>query len=105
MGLEADFNTTGYRTYKINDYVLGVSYTYTPEASGQSFQSYDFLARVMITRSGSSDGGTSVVPFSQLDSDSLETLRQRLIDLKGKPPELKDSGPGKLPKTGPVLRP
>lgn len=107
MGLEADFNTAGYKTYKINDYVLGISYPYAAagESNYNTFHSYDFLARVLTSRSGSSEGGTAVTPFSQLDPDSLEAMRQRLIALGGKPPELMSDNPGKQPKSGPALRP
>lgn len=88
MSLSADFNASGYKTSKLNDFVLGVSYNYG--GGSTSYYSFDFLARILTTRTGSSDGGAHVTPFSQLDPDSLETLRERLIELGGRPPALSD---------------
>lgn len=105
MSLSADFNDSGYKTSKINTYVLGVVYPYAEGSSYTTHHTFDFLARVLTTRTGDSAGGTSVTPFSQLDADSLETLRQRLIELGGQPPglTLRDSNP--VPKTGRSLNP
>jgi hypothetical protein len=52
---------------------------------------YDFLARIAIFSSGSSDGGANAIPFSQLDRESLEFFRAKLIEKGGKPPELPDA--------------
>jgi len=55
---------------------------------GTNYMLYDFNLRLMTVRTGSSDGGAVIIPFSQLDPDSLVALREKLIELGGKPPEL-----------------
>ena len=86
MGLKDEFNENGYSTAKINGFVLGVSYS--NGGGSTTYLTFDFLTRVLITRTGSSDGGAAVTPFSQLERDSLIRLRDRLVDLGGHPPEL-----------------
>lgn len=87
MSLAEDFNNNGYGR-KVNDFVLSVSYGITPTSSLSTYYQYDFMARIMTTRTNGSDGGIVVTPFSQLDAESLEHLRSRLVDLGGKPPPL-----------------
>ena len=87
MSLSQDFNDSNYGRL-INPFVLGVSYALVPNSSTNTYYQYDFMARILTTRTGSSDGGVAVTPFSQLDPESLENLRSRLIDLGGKPPPL-----------------
>ncbi len=87
MSLAEDFNDNNYGR-KVNDFVLSVSYNISPSSSLSTYFQYDFMARIMTTRTNGSDGGIAVTPFSQLDSESLELLRNRLIDLGGKPPSL-----------------
>lgn len=91
MSLSDEFNANDYRTQKINGYVLGVQYT--NGGGSTTYLTYDFLARVMIVRTGSSDGGTAVTPFSLLDRESLISLRDQLMHLGGKPPELPQEAP------------
>lgn len=93
MGLTADFNSS-YRAVKENDYVLSVRY----EVAGyDTILAYDFKARVMVMRTDShGDGGAVVTPFSQLDRDTLVEFREKLLELKGNPPEL----PPEKPLTG-----
>lgn len=106
MSLSADFNDSGYKTSKINSYVLGVSYSYSEGSGYYNAYAYDFLARIVTARTGgSNDAGISVTPFSQLDPDSLETLRQRLIALGGKPPALTPLESPPVPKAGRSLNP
>lgn len=89
MPLTPRFNQQ-YAATKENDNVLCVTYS----ARGSSnYLIYDFMARVMIVRTGSSDGGGHVVPFAQLDRESLVEMREKLIELKGNPPELPDTQP------------
>lgn len=95
MSLAEDFNSNGYGR-KVNDFVLSISYGITPTSTLNTYYQYDFMARIMTTRTNGSDGGIVVTPFSQLDAESLERLRGRLIDLGGKPPEL----PGTMDKAG-----
>ena len=86
MSLSDDFNQNGYNAQMINGFVLGVCYS---NGGGSSiYHTYDFMARVMVTRTGSSDGGTVVTPFSKLDRGALIAMRDALVDLGGKPPEL-----------------
>lgn len=91
MSLSDDFTDKSYKTQKINSCVLGVQYGCGSGAT--TYLTYDFLARIMIVRTGSSDGGASATPFSQLDRESLISLRDRLVDLGGKPPELPMEAP------------
>ena len=91
MSLSDDFSANSYKTQKINGYVLGVQYS--NGGGSTTYLTYDFLARVMIVRTGSSDGGTAVTPFSQLDRESLISLRDQLVQLGGKPPELPPEAP------------
>jgi hypothetical protein len=95
MSVKEDFNDNSYQARKINGYVLGVSYDYG--GGGTTYMTYDFLARVMIARTGSSDGGTTVTPFSRLDREALESLRESLIALGGNPPELQQDASAPCP--------
>ncbi len=52
------------------------------------FYTYNFLTRVLIVSTSSAESGSAVVPFSSLDRETLEHMRQKLIDLGGKPPPL-----------------
>lgn len=87
MSLAEEFNDNNYGR-KVNDFVLSVSYNLSPGSSLSTYFQYDFMARILTSRTNGSDGGIVVTPFSQLDSESLEHLRSRLIDLGGKPPPL-----------------
>jgi hypothetical protein len=91
MSASDDFNANGYKADKINGFVLGVQY---PAGNGgTTYMTYDFLARVMIVRTGSSDGGTAVKSFGELDRGSLISLRDRLVAQGGNPPELPPEAP------------
>jgi hypothetical protein len=91
MPLTDDFNQNDYKAQKINGFVLGVSYS---NGGGSSiYLAYDFMARVMVTRTGSSDGGTVVTPFSELDRGALISMRDELTRLGGNPPELPPETP------------
>lgn len=95
MSIRPDFNTAGFDFTKSNDCVLSIHYS---ARGGSHYQSYDFLSRIMTMRTGSSDGGCTVVPFSQLDRESLEFMHAKLCKLKGNPPPLPA-----LPDEKPVL--
>ena len=96
MPLTPRFNAQ-YSATKENDNVLCVSY----QTRGcTNYLVYDFMARVMIARTGSSDGGSHVTPFSQLDRETLVEMRDKLIELKGNPPELPDDRPAPKPGNG-----
>ncbi|TAL28959.1 MAG: hypothetical protein EPN97_13965 [Alphaproteobacteria bacterium] len=89
MSLSDRFNN-GYNAQKENDNVLSIRY----EVRGcPTYLIFDFMARVMMTRTGSSDGGVNVIPFSSLDRGTLIEMRDKLIDLKGNPPELPPEAP------------
>lgn len=105
MSLSANFNSSGYTASRVNDYVLGVTYPYSEGSTYLTYHTFDFLARILTTRTGDSAGGGAVIPFSQLDPDSLETLRQRLVDLGGHPPELTARDAIHSPKSGRGLNP
>jgi hypothetical protein len=72
MSLKDAFNTL--EVLKINDNVLRVG-------NGYFTTVYDFAQRIMYS-------GNNMVPFSLLDRETLIAARDRLIDLKGTPPEL-----------------
>jgi hypothetical protein len=48
---------------------------------------YDFAQRVVITGHG------SAIPFSQFDRETLIFARDKLVELKGNPPELPPEAP------------
>lgn len=93
--LKEAFDDGKYITSKANNNVLYVGY-------GINHMYYDFLARVMFARTD--QGGVSVTPFSQLDSQTIGAMRERLIELEGKPPELFDPGTATVrPKFPPAV--
>lgn len=96
MSLKDQFNSK-YNARKENDYVLCLYYN---SQGGSTYISMDFMTRTMVTRSGSSDGGLVVIPFSQLDRDMLINMRDTLVELDGKPPEL----PAEAPSTASPAR-
>ncbi len=81
MSLTSQFNSN-YNASLVSPGVLRV-------ASDDYYYSYDFNARILIVRTNyTREAGPSVTPFSQLDRDSLITMRDKLVELGGKPPEL-----------------
>ena len=84
MSLKDQFNGK-YTAQKDNDYVLGLYYK---GRGGDTYIAVDFMTRTMVTRTGYGDGGVAVIPFSQLDRDMLIGMRDTLIELEGRPPEL-----------------
>ncbi|MDE1152915.1 MAG: hypothetical protein PW788_10300 [Micavibrio sp.] len=84
MSLSESFNND-YAATKLNSAMLQVQYSST---GGNAYLVYDFNARLLVSRTGAGEGGVTLLPFSQLDPDSLEALRNRLIELGGKPPAL-----------------
>lgn len=67
---------------KENDAVLRIE-------GGGGLYFYDFAARMATTVGwGGMPPSVSVVPFSQIDGKALEAFRDKLIALKGNPPEL-----------------
>ena len=86
MSLSADFNNT-HNPQRMGDNVLRMGYDYV------SFF-YDFAQRLLVTSYRYSDaGGTTVTPFSQLDRKTLIDMRDKLVELGGKPKELPPEGP------------
>lgn len=95
MSASDEFNANGYRAAKINGYVLGIQY---PSGAGSTtYLTFDFMARVLIVRTGSSDGGAAVKSFAELDRESLISMRDKLVQLGGKPPELPPETPASAP--------
>jgi hypothetical protein len=84
MSLSEAFNSN-YRAYKENDSVLRIEFGYVRTY-------YDFLGRAMVTTEWSK-GGLTTTPFSQVDRDTLIAMRDKLIELKGNPPELPPEAP------------
>lgn len=91
MSLKEEFKKADDRKsyYKLDDAVLCVQQS----AYCTRYYYYDFLARILTVHSGSSDGGANVIPFSQLDRESLEFMHDKLIELRGKPPALPEENP------------
>ncbi len=54
---------------------------------GYAYHFYNFVMRAVIS-TRHADGGCIITPFSQLDRESLEFMRGKLIELGGKPPAL-----------------
>jgi hypothetical protein len=86
MAVSDEFNANNYKASKINGFVLGIQYT--TGGGSTTYLAYDFMARVLIVRTGSSDGGAAVKSFAELDRDSLISMRDKLVQLGGNPPEL-----------------
>jgi hypothetical protein len=86
MSLSEAFNR-GFDVSKQNDAVLRITYD-----SVRQF--YDFLGRVVVTiYDGYNKGGVSTTPFSQVDRETLIAMRDKLVELKGNPPELPPEAP------------
>ena len=86
MSLTSQFNSS-YQASLVSPGVLRV-------ASDDYYYSYDFNARILIVRTNyTRDAGPSVTPFSQLDRDMLITMRDKLVELGGKPPDLAPEAP------------
>jgi len=84
MSFKTKFNDN-YKARKYGDAVLSLQInTY----GGTNYLAYDFNARVLHGRTGASERGLTVTPFSQLDPESLVAMREKLIELGGDPPEL-----------------
>ncbi|MDI1228320.1 MAG: hypothetical protein PSY14_11605 [bacterium] len=97
MTLKSQFNAS-YNASLVSPGVLRV------ESDG-FYYSYDFNARLLVVRTSyTREAGPSVTPFSQLDRDSLITMRDKLVELGGKPPELPAEAnvmPGKTQRLNP----
>ncbi len=90
MDVKSAFNEQ-YKAVKANDYVLDISFY----SSNQStiYHTYDFMSRTLITGRSGGSVGFNVTPFSQLDRDALVTMRDKLVELGGTPPELPAEAP------------
>lgn len=85
MSLSIEFNNNTYTAQKVGDYVLQ---TYC----NGTYIFYDFAARIMYGHYGS-NCSLGTTPFSQLDREVLIAMRDKLVDLGGKPPELPAEAP------------
>ena len=90
MDLSKAFNNAQYAATNKTPFVLDL---YVETRAGSMYNSFDFLTRNMFTRSGSSEGGVTVTPFSQLDREVLVAMRDKLVELGGQPPELAPEAP------------
>lgn len=79
MPLTDTFNRS-HSAQKINESVVQVS-------NGVFNYYYDFTLRVVTTGNGAN------TPFSQMDRDTLIMVRDQLVALGGKPPELPPEAP------------
>ena len=61
---------------------------YYESRAGSLYTTFDFMTRVMMVRTGTSEGGITVTPFSHLDRDVIVAARDKLVALGGTPPEL-----------------
>ncbi len=90
MGLKEDFNTAGI-TEECFRMLNPITLAYTAEgyySSHKAVNIYDFLARHMVLQDSKDGSINRAIPFSQLDPESLEFMRDKLIELGGKPPAL-----------------
>lgn len=87
MSLTQDFNSS-HHPNMTNSQVLTLSYGY------QTYH-YDFQQRLLTTlyTYGSGLGGVTTTPFSQLDREVLVEMRDKLVELGGKPKELPPEAP------------
>ncbi|MBL8712062.1 MAG: hypothetical protein JNM12_04115 [Alphaproteobacteria bacterium] len=90
MDVKAAFNEQ-YKATMANAYVLDTTF-YSPTL-GHIYQTFDFMARTLISGRSSSSAGFTVTPFSQLDRDVLITMRDKLVELGGSPPDLAPEAP------------
>lgn len=72
-------------SFSRNGHILQVRLS---DGYGTTYVAYDFVARVMFSRTGESSGGVHPTPFSLLDRESLEAFYEKLIDLGGAAPPL-----------------
>jgi hypothetical protein len=86
MSLKDDFNKLSLKddVFKGADHIL--YYNSYPQYK------YDFLSRLLTVTYSSGGVAISVTPFSQLDQETLEVMRDKLIELGGKPPALPETG-------------
>lgn len=56
--------------------------------AGTLYYTYNFLTRTMSCVTGHSHGGVTVIPFSQLDRETLQAMHTKLCDIGGCPPDL-----------------
>lgn len=85
MTLKDAFNSRDYTYRRIGDNILYVD-------AGTVDYRYDFAMRVVTLHD---NGAMSAIPFTQLDRDTLVEMRDRLVDLGGKPPALPSETPPK----------
>lgn len=85
MSIAEHFNTQNYELRLESDQVISSCISMR---AGSIYTAYDFAARVMYSRTGSSDGGVSVTPFDQLDRESVTFFRDKLTELGGNPAPL-----------------
>ncbi len=86
MALSNDFNRS-YSPQKLGNDVLRIGYDYATFF-------YDFAQRLLVTVYRYNDaGGTTTTPFSQLDREVLVDMRDKLVELGGKPRDLPPEGP------------
>lgn len=95
MASLSDAFNNNYSAQKENDVVLSVSF------AGSVTNYYDFAGRMLVTVfSGYEKGGVATTPFSQLDRETLIAMRDKLVELKGNPPELPPEAPAAPKSSG-----
>jgi hypothetical protein len=83
MSLSDAFNDDDFEIDRENDSVLTICH-------GNITHHYDFLNRVRTT---TYDNALTTTPFSQIDREVLVAMRDKLVELDGKPPELPAEAP------------
>lgn len=78
--LSESFNTD-YSALLVNSNVLRVSY-------GRTQYDYDFTARLVLVKDFEGTTKMAVFPFSALDAEVVVAMRDKLVQLGGKPPAL-----------------
>lgn len=92
---------SSYELSKCGTHILTTSFY---NGSARIYTSYDFAARMVFSTTGESGSSVSVTPFSEVDRETLENFRDKLIELKGQPPELPALPVAKEPETPKLFR-
>lgn len=82
----------------------GTSLSFAQSGRGAShYCTFHFLTRTMSLTTGSSEGGVTITPFSQLDREVVEFMHAKLVEMGGHPPALPkdDSLPSPIRKNNP----
>lgn len=87
MAFHESFNSAATDVTFRKDSAAQLSF-YQSSHAGTLYYTYNFLTRTMSCTTGHSHGGVTIIPFSQLDRETLQAMHKRLGELGGCPPDL-----------------